>query len=97
MLFCVKLSGHLKPDSSRFSGADQKKVVEDEEYAQMMLRLDELEKAELAAESEDQCDENEHNEADAHYLIQYSGDHVLGSSEVMFMSWLFTRDMNPLP
>ena len=70
-----------------------KVALKDEEYAQMMLRLDELEKEELAAESGDQHHEDEHNEAD-HLLSQHSGDHVLRSSEVVFMSWLFARDMN---
>lgn len=69
-------------------------AVEDEEYAQMMLRLDELEKEELAAENGDQRNEDEHNEVDVdHLLSQHSGVHVLGSSEVAFLSWLFTREM----
>ena len=72
-----------------------KVAAEDEEYARMMLRFDELEKEELAAGSGDEHDEDEHNEADVdHSLSQLSGDHVLGSLEVVFLSWLFTRDMN---
>ncbi|KAJ9686290.1 hypothetical protein PVL29_015271 [Vitis rotundifolia] len=71
-------TGPPKPDSPRFSGEDSMKVAaEDEEYARMMLRFDELEKEELAAGSGD-----EHNEADVdHSLSQLSGDHVLGSLE----------------
>lgn len=75
--------GPPKPDSPRFSGEDSMKVAaEDEEYARMMLRFDELEKEELAAGSGDEHDEDEHNEADVdHSLSQLSGDHVLGSLE----------------
>lgn len=75
--------GPPKPDSPRFSGEDSVKVAaEDEEYARMMLRFDELEKEELAAGSGDEHDEDEHNEADVdHSLSQLSGDHVLGSLE----------------
>lgn len=75
--------GPPKPDSPRFSGEDSMKVTaEDEEYARMMLRFDELEKEELAAGSGDEHDEDEHNEADVdHSLSQLSGDHVLGSLE----------------
>ncbi|RVW46866.1 RNA polymerase II subunit 5-mediating protein-like [Vitis vinifera] len=77
------MRGPPKPDSPRFSGEDSMKVAaEDEEYARMMLRFDELEKEELAAGSGDEHDEDEHNEADVdHSLSQLSGDHVLGSLE----------------
>ncbi|XP_062152704.1 uncharacterized protein LOC133861023 [Alnus glutinosa] len=52
-------SGPPKEDAPRFSEADGAKVgVEDEEYARMMSRLDELEKEELEAECGNGNDED---------------------------------------
>lgn len=57
--------GPLKEVSSSFSEADSKKVAsEDEEFARIMSRLDELEKEELEAEGNDESEEDEPTKAD---------------------------------
>ncbi|KAK9285005.1 hypothetical protein L1049_024187 [Liquidambar formosana] len=75
----VSITGPLETDSSGFSEADNTKgPVEDEEYARLLSRLDELEKEELAAESANEHDEDEQTEL---FQSQDSVDHNLRSSE----------------
>ncbi|KAK3184104.1 hypothetical protein Dsin_031390 [Dipteronia sinensis] len=57
----VSDSGSIKQRSSSFSEADNTNV-EDEEYARMMSRLDELEQEELAAEIDNEVDEDNQNQ-----------------------------------
>ncbi|OAY34039.1 hypothetical protein MANES_13G144900v8 [Manihot esculenta] len=47
-------------DQSKSEKGDNKVTIEDDEYAHIMSRLDELEKEELAAEGENDSDEDEH-------------------------------------
>ncbi|KAA8524349.1 hypothetical protein F0562_010772 [Nyssa sinensis] len=56
----VSEAGPVKSDAPSYSMGDNMKVeVEDEEYAHMMSRIDELEKEELAAEIANKSDEDE--------------------------------------
>jgi hypothetical protein len=77
--------GPPKEDAPRFSEADGAKVgVEDEEYARMMSRLDELEKEEPEAEHDNENDEEDKIIADFDQLWnQRSLDNNLRYSEVM--------------
>lgn len=72
----------LKPDSPNFSFPDNKRAtVEDEEYARLLSRMDELEKEELEAENFDEYDELD--EVDLkHQPSQLSGDHEVKNLEV---------------
>lgn len=70
----MNCSGLPKSDSPSSVKADNIEVpVEDEQFARMMARLDELEKQELAAESdEDESDEDEHTVKDEDYARMMS-------------------------
>lgn len=60
-------SGPLKQEVSSFAGAETEKeraTADDEEFARMMSRLDELEKEELAAESGNHSDDNNETTSD---------------------------------
>lgn len=87
--------GRLKQDSPSSTGADNTKVSdEDEEYARILARMDELEKEELEAESEivseeeqsdNDSDENKKIKVDLHQFPDHKSLHQNGKfSEVIF-------------
>lgn len=78
----ASIPGVSKPVSRSFTEADNEKAtVEDEEYARILSRLDELEKEELEAESVNEPDKDEQNEGDlGHYISQVSLDHKVTNS-----------------
>ena len=71
------VSGALKQDSPKNSGAViTEHVDEDEEFARMMARMDELEKEEREAESQmSQSDENEEVQLGLHQLSDQKSLH----------------------
>ena len=74
-------SGLPKQDSPNL----EKARADDEEYARMMSRLEELEKEELAAESGNHSDQNEETTDDVDYIsYQRPVDNNLLNSEVIF-------------
>lgn len=56
---CFLVSGPHEEDSNPYEGYKGEVSNEDEEYARLMARLDELEKEELAAERVDESDEED--------------------------------------
>lgn len=64
ILQCCVVSELHEQDSSPYEGYEGKVSNEDEEYARLMARLDELEKEELAAERVDESDEEDTIPAD---------------------------------
>ncbi|KAK2651153.1 hypothetical protein Ddye_018642 [Dipteronia dyeriana] len=71
----VSDSGSIKQRSSSFSEADNNNV-EDEEYARMMFRLDELEQEELAAEIDNEVDEDNQNQGNTAKSEEIDEDEV---------------------
>ena len=82
--------GPLKQDLPSFSEADKgKAATDDEEYALMMVRLDELEMEELVAKSSNGSDENE--KIDETYYQRPIDDSHQNSEVLLFIYFLNTE------